>query len=80
VVGSGYHVDLLMDIGDVTHDLDAAVVFTEHIHVQVLGFKSSFQIGEGQDQAASGKDHQRRTFNWYGGWLGSQRRSRHRIG
>ncbi len=74
MVGSGYHIDLLMDIGDVAHDLDAAMVFTKHIHIRVLSFESRFQIGEGQDQAAGSKDHQRRAFNWDGGRLGSQRR------
>jgi len=58
-VRGGDHVDVLVQLGDMPHHLDGAVILPDHIDLRMLGLKGLLQLLEGDHQAASGKDHQR---------------------
>ena len=53
-----YHIDFLVQLGDMPDDLDAAMALHQHVHLRVQRFEGFLQLVEGTDQASRAEDAQ----------------------
>ena len=69
MVGGSHHINRLIQLGDVSDDLDAAVALVQNIDLWVLRLKSLLQVIKRQDQAAGAEYHQRCSVlcEWHAG-------------